>query len=192
MDDKVDKIVVERLMNVDHREFKYFVELYADMVFRVCNNFVNHRQNAEDLSQEVFIEVYNNIGQFKKESHIKTWIYRIAINKSLNFLRKKKQNQWLANFGFLASFNEGEDKFQHEYVETSTETNYIKEEQKAILYKTIEKLPKNQRIAFTLNKIDELSYKEISEIMNISVSSVESLIHRAKNSLQAKLLKLFL
>ncbi len=183
--------LVERIINGDHQAFKSFTDLYAEMVFRVCFSFVNHRQNAEDLSQDVFIEVYNTIARFKKESHIKTWLFRIAINKSLNYIRKKKQNQWLINIGLLSNSAEEKESVYKDIPEASAETNYINNEQKTILYETIARLPKNQRIAFTLNKIDELSYKEISEIMGISVSSVESLIHRAKNGLQTKLFKVF-
>ncbi len=186
-----DKNLIDNLISGDQKAFKSLVDLYADRVFRVCYSFVNHRQNAEDLSQEVFIEVFRSIAQFKRESQIGTWLYRIAINKSLNFIRKKKQTQWLVNFGLLSNLDEDKTIANNSIPELSAESQFINQEQKKLLYETIEKLPKNQRIAFTLHKLDDMSYKEISEIMDVSLSSVESLLHRAKKGLQEKLLKNF-
>ncbi len=186
-----DKNLIDNLISGDQKAFKSLVDLYADRVFRVCYSFVNHRQNAEDLSQEVFIEAFRSMVQFKRESQIGTWLYRIAINKSLNFIRKKKQTQWLVNFGLLSNLDEDKTIASNSIPELSAESQFINQEQKKLLYETIEKLPKNQRIAFTLHKLDDMSYKEISEIMDVSLPSVESLLHRAKKGLQEKLLKNF-
>ena len=175
----------------DERAFKLFVENYAEMVFRVIMNFGISTEDTEDLSQEVFIDAYKNLNKFRKNSEISTWLYRIAINKSLNFVRKKKQTIWLKKYDISKHNDNGRYNIDNNIYEESCETKYVNNEQKMILYNHIDKLSKNQRIAFTLNKLDNLSYKEISEIMNISVSSVESLIHRAKKNLQTKLLNFF-
>jgi len=177
--------LIEKIKSKDERAFKTFVEAYNGMVFRSVMSFGISKVDAEDLSQEVFIDAYRNIYKFRNESEISTWLYRIAINKSLNFIKKRKKIFWRSNDDttlLAKDFNQTED---------SSETKYVNEEQRKTLYRTIQKLSKNQRIAFTLNKIENLSYKEIAEIMDISVSSVESLIHRAKKNLQTRLLNYF-
>lgn len=181
--------LINCIIKGDERAFKTFIDNYAALVYRAIASFGISKEDTEDLCQEVFIDVYRNIKKFRKESGISTWLYRIAINKSLNFMRKNKQSLWLKKNN--STIDDNEIYSVNNKYEESTESKYVNNEQKAILYKQIEKLSKNQRIAFTLNKIDNLSYKEISEIMDISVSSVESLIHRAKKNLQAKLLHFF-
>ncbi len=177
--------LINDIISGDERAFKVLVDHYASMVFRVIMSFGLSREDAEDISQEVFIEVYNNIKKFRKESGISTWMYRIAINKSINYNRKSKRLIW--------NRQDSDDisAIDKSIFEQSSEDNLISDEQRRVLYSTIDKLPKNQRIAFTLNKLDELSYREISEIMSISVSSVESLLHRAKMNLQKSLLGFF-
>ena len=180
-----ESILIKNIISGDERAFKTFVDSFAAMVFRVIMSFGISREDTEDISQEVFIDVYRNLKKFRKESEISTWIYRIAINRSINFIRKSKQSRWVKRREDEISVV---DKNTYE---ESSEVKFVNNEQKKILYNSIKKLSKNQRIAFTLNKLDELSYKEISEIMNISVSSVESLMHRAKMNLQKSLLNFF-
>jgi len=177
--------LINSIISGDERAFKTIVDSNAAMIFRVIMNFGVSREDAEDLSQEVFIEVYRNIKKFRNESEISTWLYRIAINKSINFVKKSKRFKWAKN-----SDDDISDTGKMIAVESS-EANFVNNEQRILLYNSLGKLPKNQRIAFTLNKLDDLSYKEISGIMNISVSSVESLMHRAKINLQKSLSKNF-
>ncbi len=180
-----EKDLIEKIKNRDERAFKTFVDSYNNLVFRAVMSFGISKVDAEDLSQEVFIEVYRNANKFRNESEISTWLYRIAINKTLNFIKKRKKTLWRRNEDTVFLVND------ICMAEESSETKYVNEEQRKKLYGSIQKLSKNQRIAFTLNKIENLSYKEISEIMDISVSSVESLIHRAKKNLQTLLLSYF-
>jgi len=177
--------LINSIINGDERAFRTFVDKYTVLVFRVIVSFGIRREEAEDLSQEVFIDVYNNVKKFRRESEISTWLYRIAINKSINYIRKTKQSAWTKQ-----SCEDISDVDKNVQVE-SCEAKFVSEEQRVILYNSINRLPKNQRIAFTLKKLDELSYKEIAEIMNISLSSVESLLHRAKRNLQKSLLNFF-
>ena len=89
--------LIEKIKSKDERAFKTFVETYNGMVFRLVMNFGISKVDAEDLSQEVFIDAYRNIFKFRNESEISTWLYRIAINKSLNFIKKKKKTFWKSN-----------------------------------------------------------------------------------------------
>lgn len=188
MDRTPDKIQVEKIMEGDRQAFREILEKYHPMIINTCNGFLHNRQDAEDIAQEVFIEVFHSIKTFRHEAKLSTWIYRIAVNKSLNQVRKNKRWRWIQSIEDVIT----PGNHQREIVSNgfTADGEIESQQQKAILHSALNGLPENQRIAFTLNKYEELSYKEISEIMAVSLSSVESLIHRAKVNLQKKLLHL--
>ena len=177
-----EEILVAQLKKGDEAAFKHIVDTYQNMVYNTCLGIVKSEEDAEDLAQEVFVQVYQSIGSFKGESKFSTWLYRIATTKSLDHERKKKRKK---RFGFVKSIF-GEDAqvevnppdFNHPGVVLD------KKENAAILFRAVEKLPENQKIAFVLSKVEGLSYQEISDIMQTSVSAIESLLHRAKNNLK--------
>jgi RNA polymerase sigma-70 factor, ECF subfamily len=178
---------------LEHNEvvFRVLVEKYQKLVYNACYNLIKQREDAEDVAQDVFIEIYESIHQFRNESKLSTWLYRIAINKSLNHIRKHKWKSMVFSF---ETFFTGEKNVRLE-IEDSNALNSPETldytERTLVLKKAMDSLPENQRIAFTLCKYDELSYQEISEIMNLSISSIESLIHRAKLGLQKKLISYY-
>ena len=135
--------------------------------------------DAEDVAQEVFIEVYRSVHRFKGDSTLATWIYRITINKCLEKIRHSKRKKRAAQTRSVdeTPWNEPAD-FNHPGVVLENR------ERARILFSAIEKLPDNQKTAFILHKTEGLSYKEISAVMKSSVSSVESLMFRAKQNLQ--------
>lgn len=173
------------LRNGEEPAFKELVILFQDKVFNTALGFLQHHTEAEDIAQEVFIQVYRSIGQFKGDSLLSTWIYRITVTKSLDHLRSKRRKK---RFGFLSSLF-GEDNkpiyepedFNHPGVQQE------RKEDAALLFKMIGLLPENQRTAFILNKVEELSYREIAVILNTSESAVDSLLQRAKQNLRKKL-----
>ncbi len=177
-----EEILVEQLKKGEDAAFKQIVDSYQNMVYNTCLSIVKSEEDAEDLAQEVFVQVYQSIGSFKGESKLSTWLYRIATTKSLDHERKKKRKK---RFGFVKSIFGDEAQvevnppdFNHPAVVLDQKENA------AILMRAIDKLPENQRIAFILNKMEGLSYQEISEIMQTTVSAIESLLHRAKNNLR--------
>ena len=142
---------------------------------------VHSTEDAEDLAQEVFIEVYLKFSQFREESTLKTWIYRIAVNKCLEYLRKKNAQKRKGAHLDLVDNLISPVGFDHPGVRMENR------ELARILFSAIAKLPENQRIAFTLHKVERLSHEEISAILEKSIASVESLIHRAKQNLKVSL-----
>lgn len=177
-----ERLLIEQLKKGDERAFKIVVDSWKDMVFNTILGIVQSMEDAEDLTQDVFIQVYNSINTFKGESKLSTWLYRIAITKSLDFERKKKRKK---RFGFMKSLfgdnNEEElviPDFHHPGITLD------KKEEAGLLFEAIKELPENQKIAFVLNKVEGLSYQETSEIMQTTVPSVESLLHRAKTNLR--------
>lgn len=177
-----EEILVQELKEGKESAFKAIVDNYQDMVYNNCLSIVKSEEDAEDIAQEVFVQVYQSIHSFKGESKLSTWIYRIATTKSLDHERKKKRKK---RFGFVKSIF-GDDSeivvnppdFNHPGVTLDRKENAAK------LFGAIDKLPENQRVAFLLNKVEGLTYQEVSEVMEVSVSSIESLLHRAKNNLR--------
>lgn len=176
----------ERLKNADELAFRYLVEKYQDKVFNTCLGFLRNTEEAEDITQEVFIEIYQSIASFRAEAKVGTYLYRIAVNKSLDFLRKQKRQK---RFGFLLSIFGMEEQIHSPAATVFEHPGVLLEnkERASLLFEKMEELPERQKVAFTLHKVDGLSYQEIAEVMELSVSSVESLIFRAKQNLQKKL-----
>ncbi len=166
--------------------FRDLVETHKKRVFNTCISFVQNTEDAEDISQEVFIEVYRSLHHFKQQANVSTWIYRIAVNKSLDFLRRKKSKKRFAFFSNLFHEETGEvlheqADFEHPGIQLENKEN------SKYLFKVIDTLPENQKTAFILFTIEELSQKEIAEVMKISPKAAESLIQRAKVGLRKKL-----
>ena len=185
-----DQELIEGLKNNNQQAFRFLVERYQDLVVSTCFTFLRDRDDAHDIAQEVFIEVYKSIGRFRQDAAISTWLYRIAANKSLNFLRRHN-NRWL--------FIPLEKLFGNEVAEKKlTEPDFTKSEDKEhefdirirMMHKAIDKLPESQKTAFTLHKFNYLPYKEVAEIMETSLPAVESLIHRAKKKIQSELIRM--
>lgn len=170
--------------------FEELVEFHQEKVLNTCFRFVNNKEDAEDLTQEVFIEVYRSIGHFREDAELSTWIYRIAVNKSLDFIRKKKRKKRFAFVLSLTGFGDEEKELQIPAL-PNPQTDLEQKERIQILNRAIDSMPENQKVAITLSKYEGFSNNEIAEIMETSVSAVESLVHRAKNNLHKKLYNYF-
>jgi RNA polymerase sigma-70 factor (ECF subfamily) len=173
----------------DEGAFRELVTTRQNLVFNTVLGFLQNQEDAEDVSQDVFIKILESIGQFKGESALSTWVYRVSVTSALEFLRRKKRKK---RFGFMSPlWGENNEQtveipdFHHPGVA------YDKRETAAILFKAIKKLPENQQIAFILNKVEGLSYQEVAEIMNTTLSAVESLLHRARTNLKEILKKIY-
>ena len=174
--------LIQGLRNGDEAAFKYLVDTYKDRVFNTAIGIVQNAEDAEDVAQEVFIQVFRSIQNFKAESKLSTWIYRITTTRALDLLRSRKSKK---RFGIIQRlFGEGNEPemeipdFNHPGVALDRKENTAR------LFKAIGQLPENQKIAFTLHKLEDLSYQEVSEVMGTSVAAVESLLHRAKQNLK--------
>ncbi len=178
--------LIQDLQAGSEQAFSSLMDSYQNKALSTCLGFIPNRQDAEDVVQEVFVEVFRSIGNFKGESKLSSWIYRIVVNKSLETIRYKKRKKRKAFFQSLIGMDEkidtlGGQDFDHPGVLMENK------ERTQVLYSKIEILPENQRIVFTLCKLDDLSYKEAADVMKTSVSSVESLMFRAKKNLQKSL-----
>ena len=177
-----ERELIALLKKKDREAFKTIVETWQDMVYNTALGLLQNAEDAEDTAQEVFIQVYESISSFKEESKLSTWLYRITVSKSIDFIRKKKRKK---RFAFVQSLYGKNDElmidppdFFHPGVTLENKENAT------VLFKAIEKLPANQKTAFVLSKIENLSYREISDIMKLSDSAVDALLQRAKKNLQ--------
>jgi RNA polymerase sigma-70 factor, ECF subfamily len=182
--------LVEGLKNQDRKAVRFFVGNYGERIIKTIYYFVGNMEDAQDLSQDVFIEILRSSGKFNKKAALGTWIYRITINKSLDHLRKQKRREWLGSAGRILNLSSEIKVNEHTNAEMP-DLRHEEMENRRILEHAVNSLPQNQKIAFILSKYEEKPYKEISQIMNISLSSVESLLHRAKKNLQKKLITHF-
>ena len=179
-----EKDLIESLKAGDGAAFRQVVETFKDKVYNSAIGIVQNEEDAEDIAQEVFIAVHRSIHSFKGDSSLSTWIYRITLTRSLDHLRKqKRQKRW----AIVKRIFQGEEEkisahsFHHPGVQLENK------EKAAVLFSALSKLPETQRAAFTLHHVEELSHKEISEVMNVTTGAVESLLHRAKQNLRKHL-----
>jgi len=177
--------LIERLKQGDESAFKQIVDSTQGLVYNTALGIVQNPEDAEDVAQEVFVQLYESIKGFKGESKLSTWLYRIAVSKSMDHLRRKKRKK---RFAFVQSLFGANEELVHDppdFVHPGVKLD--SKENAAELFKAIDQLPEKQRIAFTLHRVEGLSYQEISEIMRLTVASVESLLHRAKKNLRQTL-----
>lgn len=181
-------ILIEQLKQGNEAAFKTIVETWQDMVYNTALGIIQNAEDAEDISQEVFVQVYESVHTFKGEAKFSTWLYKITVTKTMDHIRRKKRKK---RFAFIQGLFGANDEIAHDPPDFHHPGVVLdKKETAAELFKAIEQLPENQKIAFTLNKLEGLNYQEVSEIMNTTVPSIESLLHRAKNNLK-KLLEIY-
>jgi RNA polymerase sigma factor (sigma-70 family) len=167
---------------------KDIYQLYGRRVYNTAISIVQNSSDAEEITQDVFVEIHKSLEKFKGDASLGTWVYRIAVNTSLDHLRhRKRQKRWGLMTGLFGKDDAPIDipDFHHPGIELENK------EQAAILFRAIASLPENQKTAFVLSIIEELPQKEVGEIMKISLKAVESLIQRAKSNLRKDLENFF-
>lgn len=174
--------LVELLKKKDRAAFKNIVETWQDLVYNTAIGLLQNAEDAEDVTQETFMQAFESVSSFKGESKFSTWLYRITVSKAMDHIRKKKRKK---RFAFIQSLYGKNDKpvidppdFFHPGVSMENKENA------AVLFKAMEQLPPNQKTAFVLNKVEGLSYMEIGDVMKISDTAVDALLHRAKANLK--------
>jgi len=152
------------------------------MVYNLSLHYTQNVEDAEEITQDVFLQVHSELKSFRAESQLKTWIYRITINKSLDYLRgRKAAKRWSLFSAKSISQNEiklADSDFNHPGVQLE------QKEATETLFAQINQLPENQKTVLILLKIEGLDMKEACEVMNLSYKAVESLMQRAKKNLK--------
>lgn len=183
-----DAELIDKLIAGDNEAFDTLLATYQDKVVNTCYRFVHHASDAEDVAQDVFIEVIQSIGRFRGDAKLSTWLYRVAVTKSLDFMRKKSRKKRLGHLKQMLGFPEEEGTPAFEPEDRSEPAQTLEQQERvALLAQAVAALPESQRIAITLNQYEGLSYTEVAEIMKNTVSAVESLLFRAKKNLRKRL-----
>lgn len=176
-----DKIFIQRLKKRDERAFELFVRKHQNMVFSLALRFLGNYQEAEDITQEIFITVFKQIETFKEESSISTWLYRISVNHCKNRIkylsrrqvhkeRDSKVREQSASEGFLTSKPDKPD----EVLEAK--------ETEAVIMEALSFLDEDHKTILLLRELENLSYQQIAEIMKIEEGTVKSKLHRARSA----------
>lgn len=155
---------------------------HKGLVFNLALQYCQNKEDAEEITQDVFVKVFDKWQTFRKEADLKTWIYRITINKSLDFLKHKQRKKR----SFITSLF-GSDKMNEENLLPDFDHPGIlmeRDESLKILMQKTYQLPENQKTVIILLKIEDLSQREVAEIMKLTEGAVESLFQRAKVSLK--------
>ncbi len=184
---KTDAEFIAGLKSNDRRLYAEFVRVFASRVYNVAFNILQRKEDAEEAAQDVFIKVFQSIDSFDGSCTLKTWMYRIAVNKSLDALRaKKRKTPWKV---FIQLFSDDGEEIQTAVaIEPIHPGIQLEQKEEAeILSSVIEKLPERQKAVFVLYQFEDMSYKEIASTLEISVSAVDSLMSRAKKQLREQL-----
>mgnify|MGYP000968169096 CR=1 FL=1 len=175
--------IIEYVKNGRTEKFAMIVERYQSFIFRTCMGFIHDEVESEDVTQDIFVIIFKNLNKFRGDSLFSTWIYRITVNECLRVVSKKKKSGFsisidsLLSFGSNVSHGDAPDKV------------LIEDERRKAIQEAIDSLSENQRVAFVLSKYDDLSQKEIAQVLNTTEGAVESLLQRAKLNLQKKLVQ---
>ncbi len=174
----------------DQDALKELYQHFGDRIFNTILSYLKNEDDASEVLQDVFITVFNTAEKFKFNSSVSTWIYRIAVNKSLDFIRSKNAKKRQGVFTSIYKRDSGEilhdaPDFVHPGVTLENKENA------KLLFKAIEALSDNQQTAFILTQVEGLPQNEVAEIMGLTRKSVESLLQRAKSNLRVELKKYY-
>jgi len=162
---RTDTELISAYKNGDISGYNEIVLRYQKQVYWVIRKMVNSHDDADDLTQEVFIKIYSALKDFREESNLFTWLYRIATNYSINHIRKAKVRNTVS-FEVVTQSIESNEKKSDEAIDENT--------RRKVLEEAIETLPAQQRAVFNMRYYDELSYEEISKILKKSVGGIKA------------------
>ena len=187
MDEQIpSEELMARIAKGDADAFEILVNRHQGSILNLVYRYIGDRTQAKDLSQEVFIRVWKSAETYRPEAKFTTWLYRITANLCFNELKASRRKKWF-------SFNWSDEDGEHTLEETladrapSAEDLLLEKERTRQISDALQSLPDNQRMALVLKRYDDLSYQEIAQVIGCSVSAVESLLVRAKRTLQEKL-----
>ncbi len=180
-----DAELIAQLQQGSEAAFRTLVERYQNRIYRTALALLQLPEEAEDVAQEVFVEVYQTIDRFRGEAALSTWLYRLATSRALKHRRRARAQKRFAYFTSLLGFD---NRVLHEPPDHAHPQAQMEgQQQLALLLAHIARLPSQQQVAFTLRHEQDLSYEEIAAVLNTTVPAVESLLFRARKTLRTHL-----
>lgn len=183
-----EKQLIKKCKEGDISSFELLIESYQQKVYNIALRMLGSQEDASDVAQEVFIKIYKSISNFKEESSLSTWIYRIATNVCLDELRKRKKAKFVS-IDTPVQLEDGEVSMQMEDQGLQPDELVTQKELKEEVQKAISSLKDDHKIVIILRDINGYSYEEIADILGCTLGTVKSRINRARNSLKDILLE---
>lgn len=171
-----DNQIIDEIRNGNRDAFELLVKKYQQKVFQSSMGFLHDEDEAADLTQDIFIKVYQQLDKFKGRSSFSTWLFRICVNMGTNHHRKQKIRQLLRPEDVTITL--------HSQSPGRADGDLLKQEQKKIIRQALQKLKASQRKAIILSHYQELTNAELAEVMGLSLKAAESLLFRARTRLQ--------
>jgi RNA polymerase sigma-70 factor (ECF subfamily) len=177
-----ESLLIHRTLMGDDDAFAKIVAAHYRMVFNIGYRYLNNMEEAEDLTQEVFLRIYRFLSRFKGESSLKTWIYRITVNSALNRTQWLKRRKHKKQISIDTAPNEDDQPMNERLksTEAGPESGTLSNELQLEIQKGLSKLPKKLRMAVILRDVEGLSYIEISKSLRINIGTVKSRIARGR------------
>ena len=182
-----DTDLMMRVKSGDKRAFKSIVETYQRRVVNVAYRFLGNREDAEEVAQETFLRLYLSAKSYQPKAELFTYLYTIATRLALNRLRKRKRLRWFSLDQLQEDTPDGPGREFPSDPADQPDGSLEQTEREAMVRRALDTLPAAQKTAVVLSRYEGLSYKQIAEVMETSVSAVESKLHRAKQTLKKKL-----
>lgn len=175
-----DQILIGKVLEGDTKAFERLVEKYKKRIYYLAYKMTRDHDSADELAQESFVKAYQAMSGFKPGYSFYTWIYRICVNLSINFLKREKQS---VSVDFLRDSGIAIDRSN----ESSQLERMIASEQAAIVKEALNTLPPDQKAVFILKTYDDMSYEQMAEVMDCSIGTVMSRLFRARRKLKKAL-----
>ncbi len=175
-----DQVLVERVLGGDNRAFEKLVEKYKKRIYYLAYKMTRDHDSADELAQESFVKAYQALSRFKKGYSFYTWIYRICVNLTINFLKKEKNS-------VSTDFISDKELLQFSPNVSNQLESMITSEQAAIVKEAMERIPPDQKAVFILKTYENMTYEQMATVMNCSIGTVMSRLYRARHKLRGAL-----
>ncbi|GGK59313.1 MULTISPECIES: RNA polymerase sigma factor [Flavobacteriaceae] len=175
MSNKPDEYYINQTLNGNVNAYAFLIEKYKHMVFTLSIRIVKNREEAEEISQDVFVKAYTNLKSFKGDSKFSTWIYKIVYYASLDVIKRNKKQINSENIDEIYEGDLGVLQDALSYLE--------EKERKSIIKKSLLKLNEDEQVILTLYYFEEMPLKEISEVVNLSLDNIKVKLFRARKKL---------
>jgi len=172
-----DNELIRQVQNGNSNAFRYLVSKYQKLVVHIVGRIIRNQEDLEDVCQDVFMKVFQNVGKFKGDSKLSTWIASIAYNRSIDYMKKYRKSE--LNFTDEPMNKSANSEYEYIGIEKKDMYKFIRDQ--------VELLPVNFRTVVTLFHLEEFNYKEIEEITGMPEGTVKSYLHRARQLLKERL-----
>ena len=179
-----DAELLQRVLDGDGTAYRGLVEKYQTRIYQVVYGIVRNPEDARDITQDAFVKAYKNLGKFRLESSFYTWIYRIASNLAIDLTRKQKRRQTTSGFDESIATKDGDGMMLEQHTHDSPRKVVERKELYGLIMDALDKLPGEQKQIIVLREVEGMSYKEISDVMEIPEGTVMSRLYYARKKLQ--------